>query len=102
MSQAVAKDGVYGYCDPSGSYSEVLLFKVNIPLPGVDYKVYSNRRDVCDRYNGTYYLGGDGDYYYDCSTGEPYFPPLTDKASMMQPVLLFMTVLSVVVGLFYY
>lgn len=102
VSQAVAKGGTYGYCDPSGNYSEELLFKVNIPLPGVDYKVYPYRHDVCGRYNGTYYLGGDGDYYYDCATGKPYFPPVTDQAIKMYPVYLLVTVLAVIVGLFYY
>ena len=50
---------------------------VNLPKPGIDYEVYPHRRDVCGNYNGTYYAGGDtADYYYNCSTNQPYFDPI--------------------------
>ena len=81
--------------DPNGHFASCgSNFAVNIPQPGVDYKVFSNRYDNCGRYNGTYYPGGStAEYYYDCTTNEPYFDPVgpTDSAcslSFLTPVWL--------------
>ena len=57
-------------------------FDVTLPLPGVDYEEFPYRYDSCGNYNGTYYPGGHtADYYYDCTTNEPYYQPIGPTAS---------------------
>ena len=82
VSQILDPNGHTAYC---GGLS-LNVFSVDIPKPGVDYEVFPSRYDTCGKYNGTYYPGGStADYYYDCTTNEPYFEPIgpTDSASSL-------------------
>ena len=76
------------------------IYDVTLPIPGVDYEEHSYRYDACDNYNGTYYPGGHtADYYYNCSTNEPYFEPIgpTDSATSLPPLSLMMWLLAVAI-----
>ena len=58
------------------------VYNVKLPIPGVDYEEFPYRYDSCGNYNGTYYPGGHtADYYYDCTTNEPYYQPIGPTAS---------------------
>ena len=75
-------------------------FEAMLPIPGVDYEVFPYRYDACENYNGTYYPGGHtADYYYNCSTNEPYFEPIgpTDSATSLPPLSLMMWLLAVAI-----
>ena len=103
ISQTVDTGNTYIYCDPSGNYSYEgqYIFNVSFPRPGVDYEVFPYRRDMCGNYNGTYYPGGNGDYYYDCNTNQPYFTPITATGAAVQslPMVFLMVFLAIVLSL---
>ena len=93
ISQYVHPNGLPIFCGLD-------IFNSKFPLPGVDYEVFPYRYDSCGNYNGTYYPGGDtGDYYYDCTTNEPYYDPIgpTDSANSLAilPIAIWMLVVAV-------